>query len=258
MWYSPRMWRWSWWCECQHWRCAVFSTYVEVILIQLFSKLDLLSILHVCGGDPMILIIRLPRKMVFSTYVEVILRDCIKIWVMESILHVCGGDPIHHVFACKSWKYSPRMWRWSCYWNTKTRLYGVFSTYVEVILTLSRLVILMMSILHVCGGDPVYVPSRDKIQVYSPRMWRWSRIKRNVENVRWVFSTYVEVILQEQKETTENNSILHVCGGDPVDAQATEAPKAYSPRMWRWSPISEFFVYVIFVFSTYVEVILLI
>ena len=48
-----------------------------------------------------------------------------------------------------------------------------------------------------------------------------------------VFSTYVEVILQCGPSLIMQLGILHVCGGDPVDAQATEAPKAYSPRMWR-------------------------
>ena len=31
---------------------SVFSTYVEVILIILLKKLQTISILHVCGGDP--------------------------------------------------------------------------------------------------------------------------------------------------------------------------------------------------------------
>ena len=50
------------------------------------------------------------------------------------ILHVCGGDP------------SPVL-QWAL-------IVAVFSTYVEVILTLMSNVVQLMSILHVCGGDP--------------------------------------------------------------------------------------------------------
>ena len=48
-----------------------------------------------------------------------------------------------------------------------------------------------------------------------------------------VFSTYVEVILQMAYETTEQLCILHVCGGDPMQALQKELVKQYSPRRWR-------------------------
>ena len=52
----------------------VFSTYVEVILFRLGIQAVLISILHVCGGDPNSLIEPRYKTNVFSTYVEVILR----------------------------------------------------------------------------------------------------------------------------------------------------------------------------------------
>ena len=133
--YSPRVWRWSLNHTCikSWWR--VFSTYVEVI--PCFDQLDLHSIriLHVCGGDPVPAMYhqcvkkysprmwrwsyspRLKRifKQVFSTYVEVILL--VESYEVSTycILHVCGGDPTRILANWIKSKYSPRMWRWSCY-----------------------------------------------------------------------------------------------------------------------------------------------
>ena len=48
----------------------------------------------------------------------------------------------------------------------------VFSTYVEVILIIAKLLIFSSGFLHVCGGDPKvmqYIYSAGK---FSPRMWR--------------------------------------------------------------------------------------
>ena len=71
----------------------------------------------------------------------------------------------------------------------------VFSTYVEVILTLPSLLKLARCILHVCGGDPQRQPFQRLNQI--------------------VFSTYVEVILDMAKQLCLMSRILHVCGGDP-------------------------------------------
>ncbi len=49
----------------------------------------------------------------------------------------------------------------------------------------------------------------------------------------FVFSTYVEVILNELNATKQHISILHVCGGDPMLILHQIAPSGYSPRMWR-------------------------
>ena len=175
--YSPRMWRWSY---AEHKLAIfnwVFSTYVEVILVELMAFPQFMCILHVCGGDPI-------RKLagsyhatysprmwrwscttwtvtgslcVFSTYVEVILLLVNSIPVMDSILHVCGGDPYRSQFLIHTWPYSPRMWRWSWQHNAASLMWRVFSTYVEVIPICSKVRPINVSILHVCGGDPIMV-----------------------------------------------------------------------------------------------------
>ena len=175
-----------------------------------------LRILHVCGGDPVILTrwvrqlrysprmwrwsreqkLEKARAEVFSTYVEVILPKVRMSIPVPSILHVCGGDPklFHKPFWFSG--YSPRMWRWSSFGTCLWVASYVFSTYVEVILKVWPSAREASSILHVCGGDPIKYPKTELMVVYSPRMWRWSRIWLVLNVKRSVFSTYVEVILQ--------------------------------------------------------------
>ena len=168
------MWRWSLFkniFSCIFW---VFSTYVEVILIQNVVIIVQVHILHVCGGDPKKVIgdpktySYSPRmwrwssahnaiqigNMVFSTYVEVILDHDNRTSNSSCILHVCGGDPAFKV--------------------TSFSLILVFSTYVEVILKIYVVACQSLRILHVCGGDPTNIAHKPLQFLYSPRMWRWS------------------------------------------------------------------------------------
>ena len=152
--------------------------------------------------------------------------------------------------------YSPRMWRWS-YAATQCFLkWLVFSTYVEVILYPSTGHGKNVGILHVCGGDPKSGDRRFLSIKYSPRMWRWSRDQRHLFHGQRVFSTYVEVILTCLVLILFLSSILHVCGGDPIDLCFHINSMLYSPRMWRWSWRLRKKQNQARVFSTYVEVIL--
>ena len=73
-----------------------------------------------------------------------------------------------------------------------------------------------------------------------------------------VFSTYVEVILIPSACFAAEIGILHVCGGDPINREIRADVGMYSPRMWRWSSWLKFAKDRKTVFSTYVEVILVI
>ena len=193
-------------------------------------------ILHVCGGDPLCvdlvhLCLKYSPRMwrwsyleflllnfltVFSTYVEVILCLPRTIKSSVSILHVCGGDPPFLTPLTFNGLYSPRMWRWSSSPLTKPIGWAVFSTYVEVILGIFCQIVLHTCILHVCGGDPTSDNVIRSIDWYSPRMWRWSQWHVMALKQVLVFSTYVEVILLLYVESWNFQSILHVCGGDPL------------------------------------------
>ena len=174
--------------------------------------------------------------LVFSTYVEVILPNSPSPASTACILHVCGGDPKLKTNRDFNVVYSPRMWRWSLLSLNWLSSYSVFSTYVEVIPTLPPELVLVVSILHVCGGDPSIPTSWPSKSGYSPRMWRWSSASAVLSALVSVFSTYVEVIRRRCLCFKGPICILHVCGGDPLYQWRPKKNRLYSPRMWRWSP----------------------
>ena len=190
------MWRWSSFPIYPFlWNC-VFSTYVEVIPKSSKRYECIYCILHVCGGDPKILLIAnlsfqySPRMWRWSPWCGFFNP------YTNSILHVCGGDPtkqqlwhhylkvfstyvevihVRHDLEFQLLRYSPRMWRWSLGFREAMRVLKVFSTYVEVILILPLKLLIQISILHVCGGDPARAEFYTNFNKYSPRMWRWSQ-----------------------------------------------------------------------------------
>ena len=174
---------------------------------------------------------------VFSTYVEMI--------------------PNSRLQSTSRSEYSPRMWRWSShnFWSAFPS--KVFSTYVEMILKPMSFLLQKIRILHVCGDDPFNPRTYVRCDRYSPRMWRWSFLR-----VKWlisaaVFSTYVEMIPTGTRAERYSQSILHVCGDDPMTLEKRLISNRYSPRMWRWSSRSALSSSLSSVFSTYVEMILL-
>ena len=82
-----------------------------MILRLLRATLVVISILHVCGDDPITVGCYITKVTVFSTYVEMILRCEYSLISTKSILHVCGDDPISNSDIPVNIKYSPRMWR---------------------------------------------------------------------------------------------------------------------------------------------------
>ena len=151
-------------------------------------------------------------------------------------LHVCGGDPENGIDKFLDEIFSPRMWRWSYpHWKYMEQ-FGIFSTYVEVILTFNDNSESKTNFLHVCGGDPMNHYRNTKFYQFSPRMWRWSPTSHLVRSRILYF--------------------LHVCGGDPKIMLVSCFSSRFSPRMWRWSYQELAAKYADNIFSTYVEVIL--
>ena len=66
----------------------------------------------------------------------------------------------------------------------------------------------------------------------------------------------MEVILHWRSSRNFVGGFLHVCGGDPPKAEFYTNFTKFSPRMWRWSYTGIYYRVGVFVFSTYVEVIL--
>ena len=133
----------------------------------------------------------------------------------DRFLHVCGGDPWSRNILTYYVGFSPRMWRWSLTRLTCQKVLMVFSTYVEVILSIKEFQQRLESFLHVCGGDPTVSTIVRQRTKFSPRMWRWSSVKEPFDPDDQVFSTYVEVIPKIWVASSTQGSFLHVCGGDP-------------------------------------------
>ena len=91
--------------------------------------------------------------------------------------------------------------------------------------------------------------------MYSPRVWRWSLPVRASTISSRVFSTCVEVILNDLLIRNLWFGILHVCGGDPYIVNNFLYLCKYSPRVWRWSLLQNGDLWSDGVFSTCVEVI---
>ena len=171
----------------------------------------------------------------FSTYVEVILNHAHIRYLKPCVLHVCGGDPKSPLFFKNINQCSPRMWRWSLRLEQEEEEREVFSTYVEVIPFGTCIWVASYSVLHVCGGDPKWLPKSILSPWCSPRMWRWSYTPEHFAWLKAVFSTYVEVIPRSVQKLSLNRRVLHVCGGDPIPNDSTIIMIRCSPRMWRWS-----------------------
>ena len=88
-------------------------------------------------------------------------------------------------------------------------------------------------------------------------MWRWSQEEPWSSLSKLIFSTYVEVILIFAIISYNSCNFLHVCGGDPITTISSNANKLFSPRMWRWSQLTRTIGIQSKIFSTYVEVILI-
>ena len=113
----------------------------------------------------------------------------------------------------------------------------------------------MKSVLHVCGGDPLFEGLRCWRYLYSPHMWRWSWSLLGISTSAYVFSTHVEVIPFLSFLAVQKDCILHTCGGDPWIDNFMIHFKKYSPHMWRWSYMQTAYHVQNNVFSTHVEVI---
>ena len=186
---SPRTWR------CFHGTNAgdnggwVFSTYVEVFLLQLLCNCCSRSLLHVRGGvsAPHHYAFRRressprtwrcflcrpsdrKREEVFSTYVEVFLTfgagDCFT----PSLLHVRGGvSDLRQAFQIQKLS-SPRSWR--CFSGRRLGIHrtDVFSTSVEVFPCGSKSRPEKLCLLHDRGGLSEAREGKETAELSSPR-----------------------------------------------------------------------------------------
>ena len=92
---------------------------------------------------------------------------------------------------------------------------------------------------------------------FSPRMWRCFSITLPKGHTWKLFSTYVEVFLQAFQVRKALFAFLHVCGGVSEHGLLDVLNTRFSPRMWRCFRMCICILKNDYLFSTYVEVFLL-
>ena len=194
--------------------------------------------------------------LIFSTYVEVFLDTANFTEEQQNFLHVCGGVSGVVHFLGGMTIFSPRMWRCFPLYRFGWKANSIFSTYVEVFLSLYARSIAFSDFLHVCGGVSnrgFYVSERN---IFSPRMWRCFRIGDGFAGSGEIFSTYVEVFPSRIQTKTQRFHFLHVCGGVSLIYNEWFRDEKFSPRMWRCFQCLIETTLRLAIFSTYVEVFL--
>ena len=171
---SPRPWR----CfQIQHVESGlikVFSTSVEVFLVDCVPSCLRYGLLHVRGG--------------VSTASNKRRETC-------RLLHVRGGVSLTLRNLKKITGSSPRPWRCFLSGHYGRHNVVVFSTSVEVFLPLKRRSTERSSLLHVRGGVSGNYLMGSPLQASSPRPWRCFLNGLELPGGKAVFSTPVEVFL---------------------------------------------------------------
>ncbi len=174
-----------------------------------------------------------PPEHIFSTYVEVFLSYKGGQLLQGDFLHVCGGVSAFQPNVPDIRKFSPRMWRCFFFQSLLWVVVEIFSTYVEVFLSLEYLHQLISNFLHVCGGVSKRINEGLTVFLFSPRMWRCFPLQRPLRLRLSIFSTYVEVFLKTSRINGCATDFLHVCGGVSALKSIADIENTFSPRMWR-------------------------
>ncbi len=150
----------------------VFSTHVEVFLDCVRVRGDVLRFLHACGGvsgdeGEIAYPMRFSPRM-WRCFLMITLAD----QIIDRFLHACGGVSTSRALRVCQDVFSPRMWRcFHCVQHRDTFV-GVFSTHVEVFLSISTQPHHRERFLHACGGVSKGRKALYAFMKFSPRMWR--------------------------------------------------------------------------------------
>ena len=109
--------------------------------------------------------------------------------------------------------FSPRAWRCFRVSSARELAERVFSTCVEVFLTITPAGTVANGFLHVRGGVSHAKERTAGVTPFSPRAWRCflRRVRKGAE--KRVFSTCVEVFLALERRNSLPRGFLHVRGG---------------------------------------------
>ena len=130
-------------------------------------------------------------------------------------------------------RFSPRAWRCFSGQSKVPICCEVFSTCVEVFLSLKSLPRRPSCFLHVRGGVSSRLLLGLRLFVFSPRAWRCFQASRQYWRSRDVFSTCVEVFLLDAGQGHHPPRFLHVRGGVSKALEWSVRLSLFSPRAWR-------------------------
>ncbi len=153
---------------------------------------------------------------------------------------------------------SPRPWRCFPVVIRERNAFIVFSTPVEVFLREARRTLAQRGLLHARGGVSEPGVAIEYSLESSPRPWRCFFLEQYPEADDEVFSTPVEVFPPERVVFTAEDCLLHARGGVSHSIRIRMWYETSSPRPWRCFPSIRIWAVWIWVFSTPVEVFLLI
>ena len=197
---SPRTWRCFWAELCGSVVRSIFSTHVEVFLMLIQKTIIILDLLHARGGVSLKDIVFLselkssPRTWrcflcsaicrrcagIFSTHVEVFLKHEVYIRDAFDLLHARGGVSCSCVNFSSQRRSSPRTWRCFPIVGLLPEPTGIFSTHVEVFLTVLFSVNHSINLLHARGGVSIVLSLILRVSPSSPRTWRCFSISPEV------------------------------------------------------------------------------
>ena len=151
-------------------------------------------------------------RQVFSTSVEVFLAFGRQTEARVGLLHVRGGVSKKMTNLYQIQESSPRPWR--CFSSLKRPppRGTVFSTSVEVFLSLTDSMPLKIGLLHVRGGVSQSGRQEKGRKRSSPRPWRCFPKRPPRKRPQKVFSTSVEVFPSSVSSMNGHVSLLHVRG----------------------------------------------
>ena len=254
--FSPRTWRCFYLTIFVFSSDRVFSTHVEMFLHFCQNPMDVLSFLHARGDVSSSVITHRP-EMMFSPRTWRCFTPVLTARWVHCFLHARGDVSRSVNLHCCYAEFSPRTWRCFYLGAWTTYLENVFSTHVEMFLDSVMRPPCTGSFLHACGDVSSIPDGYQPVWMFSPRIWRCFYIIATMLRYIRVFSTHVEMFLIPVDIPRTCIRFLHACGDVSSDLVTIFIPQEFSPRMWRCFFPCIAMNAILRVFSTHVEMFLL-